>query len=87
MGVETFTYVVSDGELEDVATVTVTVAPSDEPPTAVDDTFELAEDAVSADFVVLSNDVRDVDNQDFVMDSVVCLTKVGKPQSVPMEVS
>jgi len=70
VGVETFTYVVSDGELEDVATVTVTVAPSDNPPTAVDDTFELAEDAVSADFVVLSNDVRDVDNQDFVMDSV-----------------
>jgi len=70
VGVETFTYVVSDGELEDVATVTVTVAPSDNPPTAVDDAFELAEDATSADFVVLSNDARDIDNQEFVLDSI-----------------
>ncbi len=70
VGVETFTYVVSDGDLEDVATVTVTVAPSDNAPTAVDDAYELAEDAVSADFVVLSNDSRDVDDQDFVLDSV-----------------
>ena len=70
VGVETFTYVVSDGELEDVATVTVTVAPSDNPPTAVNDAYEVVEDAVTADFVVLSNDVKDVDNQDFVLDSV-----------------
>ena len=70
VGVETFTYVVSDGELEDVAAVTVTVAPSDNPPTAVNDAYELVEDAVSADFVVLSNDVRDVDDQEFVLDSV-----------------
>ena len=70
VGVETFTYVVSDGDLEDVATVTVTVAPSDNPPTAVNDAYEIAEDAATADFVVLSNDVRDVDNQEFVLDSV-----------------
>jgi large repetitive protein len=70
VGVETFTYVVSDGDLEDVASVTVTVAPSDNPPTAVNDGYELAEDAVTADFVVLSNDVRDADNQEFVLDSV-----------------
>jgi cyclophilin family peptidyl-prolyl cis-trans isomerase len=70
VGVETFTYVVSDGGLEDVATVTVTVAPSDNPPTAVDDAYELVEDAGTADFVVLSNDSRDIDNQEFVLDSV-----------------
>ncbi|MDE0866141.1 MAG: tandem-95 repeat protein [Rubripirellula sp.] len=70
VGVETLTYVVSDGELDDVVTVTVTVLPADNPPTAVDDGYEVVEDAATADFVVLSNDLRDVDNQPFVLDSI-----------------
>ena len=70
VGVETFTYVLSDGDLEDVATVTVTVAPSDNAPTALNDSYELAEDSAAADFVVLSNDTRDIDDQEFVLDSV-----------------
>ena len=69
-GVDTFTYIVSDGDLQDVATVTVTVAPADNPPTAVGDAYEVVEDAATADFIVLSNDVRDVDNEDFVLDSI-----------------
>ena len=70
VGDETFTYIVSDGTLQDVATVTVTVAPADNPPTAVDDAYGVMEDAAAGDYVVLANDVRDVDNQDFVLDSV-----------------
>jgi cyclophilin family peptidyl-prolyl cis-trans isomerase len=69
-GVDTFTYIVSDGDLQDVATVTVTVAPADNPPTAVGDAYEVVEDAATADFIVLSNDVRDVDNEGFVLDSI-----------------
>ena len=70
VGVETLTYVVSDGSLEDTVTVTLTVLPADNPPTAVDDAYEVVEDAATADFVVLSNDLRDLDNQEFVLDSV-----------------
>ena len=70
VGDETFTYVVSDGDLEAVASVTVTVAPSDNSPTAVDDAYEVVEDAATADFIVLGNDVQDIDNEEFVLDSV-----------------
>lgn len=70
VGDENFTYVVSDGDLQGVASVTVTVAPSDNLPTAVDDAYEVVEDAATADFIVLGNDVQDIDNEEFVLDSV-----------------
>ena len=69
-GTDTFTYTVSDGTLTDQVTVNVTVAPADNPPEAIDDSFTLIEDDAEAEFDVLGNDNRDVDNQDFVIDSV-----------------
>lgn len=69
-GTETFTYTVSDGALEQQTTVTVTVAPADNPPTANDDAFTIDEDDAEAEFDVTTNDDRDVDDQTFVIDSV-----------------
>ncbi len=69
-GTDTFTYTISDGSLTDTATVTVTVATPDNPPTAVDDAFNVSEDDAEAAFDVLGNDTRDVDNEEFVIDSV-----------------
>ncbi len=70
-GTDTFTYTVSDGSLTDVVTVNVTVAPADNPPTAVDDSFPaIDEDTAEASYDVLANDTRDVDNQEFVISSV-----------------
>ncbi len=76
-GTETFTYTVTDGSLTDVVNVTVTVAPADNPPTANNDSFDLTEDDPEAEFDVLSNDTRDVDNQTFVIDSVGVPTQGG----------
>lgn len=70
VGTETFTYTVSDGDLEEVVTVNVVVAPTDAPPTANDDTFTIAEDTPETEFDVLGNDTRDGDNQQFVLDAV-----------------
>ncbi len=70
-GVDTFTYTISDGGLTDTATVTVTVAPADDPPTAVDDTFDnLTEDDDETALDVLGNDLSDVNNETFVVHSV-----------------
>lgn len=56
-GVETFNYVLSDGNGgTDTATVTVTVGPAVTPPTVVNDTFNITEDAPAAEFDVLAND-------------------------------
>ena len=69
-GTDTFTYTLSDGSLTDTVTVTVTVTSADPPPTAVDDPFDVTEDDAEASFDVLQNDLKDVDDQDFVIDSV-----------------
>ncbi|MEM6470247.1 MAG: tandem-95 repeat protein [Planctomycetota bacterium] len=69
-GTDTFTYTVSDGTLTDTVSVTVTVAPSDAPPTAVNDSFTIDEDDAETSFDVLQNDLQDVDSQTFVLDSV-----------------
>ena len=56
-GNETFTYTISDGNGGTAtASVTVTVSPAVPPPTVVGETFAITEDAVAADFNVLSND-------------------------------
>ncbi|MDJ0852853.1 MAG: Ig-like domain-containing protein [Myxococcota bacterium] len=58
-GVDTFTYVVSDGFLDDTATVTITVNPVNDDPVATDDSVSARQGAVT-DFDVLGND-SDVD--------------------------
>lgn len=56
-GTETFTYTLSDGNGgTDTASVTVTVGPAVTPPTVVNDSFNITEDAATAEFNVLSND-------------------------------
>ncbi|WP_309242985.1 Ig-like domain-containing protein [Hyalangium versicolor] len=56
-GTVTFTYTVSDGNGgTDTATVTVNVTPVNDPPTAVDDTFTVAEDSSATALDVLAND-------------------------------
>ena len=56
-GNETFTYTISDGNGgTSTATVTATVSPAVPPPTVVGESFTISEDAVAADFNVLSND-------------------------------
>ncbi|MDC0709579.1 Ig-like domain-containing protein [Stigmatella sp. ncwal1] len=56
-GTTTFTYTVSDGNGgTDTATVTVTVTPVNDPPTAVNDSFTVAEDSVATVLDVLAND-------------------------------
>lgn len=75
-GTETFTYTIND-ETEgsnDTATVSVTVAPTNDPPTAVDDTFDVAEDSVDAVLEVLDNDTNDPDAT-----GTVTIVSVGTP--------
>jgi len=69
-GSDTFTYTVSDGQESTTVSVTVTVAPADTPPNAVDDAFTIDEDTDEDDYDVLQNDTRDTDNESFVIDSV-----------------
>lgn len=69
-GDDTFTYTVSDGTLTSQVTATVTVNTSDNPPTAINDTFSITEDAAEAAFDVLANDTRDTDNQAFTLTAV-----------------
>jgi uncharacterized protein (TIGR03382 family) len=56
-GITTFTYTVSDGNGgTDAATVTVTVTPVNDAPTANDDDYTVDEDSVATLFSVLAND-------------------------------
>ncbi|MFK8115508.1 MAG: tandem-95 repeat protein [Rubripirellula sp.] len=76
-GTDSFTYTLSDGALTDLVQVSVTVAPSDDPPTAVDDAFTVTEDAAEASFDVVANDTQDADGQSFVISSVGTPTQGG----------
>ncbi len=60
-GTETFTYTVNDGTpgSNDTATVTVTVTPVNDDPTATDDSFTVAEDSGVTALNVLSNDTTE----------------------------
>ncbi|MEZ6112146.1 MAG: tandem-95 repeat protein [Pirellulaceae bacterium] len=56
-GQETFTYTVSDGNGgTSTATVTVNGVPANDPPTVVNESFTVQEDAAQASFDVLAND-------------------------------
>ncbi|WP_167547034.1 Ig-like domain-containing protein [Stieleria maiorica] len=62
-GTSTFTYRAGDGSgAQDVATVTVTVTPVNDPPTGLDDTFEVVEGTSANRLDVLANDSLDPDN-------------------------
>ena len=57
VGIETFTYTITDGVLSDTAMVTVTVVnANDAAPVALDDTFTVLEDSVDNPLDVLAND-------------------------------
>ena len=57
VGIETFTYTITDGALSDTAMVTVTVVnANDAAPVALDDTFTVLEDSVDNPLDVLAND-------------------------------
>ena len=58
-GTDTFTYVVTDGELQDIGTVTITVAQVNDNPIAADD-FEETEEDTNVTINVLDNDT-DID--------------------------
>jgi uncharacterized protein (TIGR03382 family) len=55
-GTTTFTYTVSDGDLTDPATVTVSVTPLNDPPNANDDAFTVARNSGATALDVLAND-------------------------------
>jgi uncharacterized repeat protein (TIGR01451 family) len=67
-GVDSFTYVVTDGELMDTATVAVTVEPAADAPAAVDDVATTDEDTAAV-IDVLVND-SDVDGDSLSIKSV-----------------
>jgi hypothetical protein len=62
-GADSFTYVASDGSTKDTATVSIAVAPINEPPTAVDDAAVTRQDG-SASIDVLAND-SDADGDEY----------------------
>gem|GEM_PF-598333 len=67
VGEETFTYTISDGDLTDTATVTVTVDPFNQPPVANTDEFTVNQNAGATFLDVLANDTdRDVDEIDLL---------------------
>lgn len=70
VGTETFSYTLSDGSLTDTATVTVTVTTPNPPPTAVNDSFTIVEDAAAADFNVIANDSNSDPTETFALFSV-----------------
>ncbi|QDT04205.1 Putative bifunctional phosphatase/peptidyl-prolyl cis-trans isomerase [Rubripirellula lacrimiformis] len=70
VGTDSFTYTISDGTSTDQGSVSLTVESTDDPPTAIGDSFTVTEDAAEAAFDVMANDTRDVDNQSFVLSAV-----------------
>jgi hypothetical protein len=70
-GDATFDYEVTDGNLTDTATVTITLACVNDPPVAVDDTATVGQGSAAADYDVVANDI-DVDGDSLtVSDPVV----------------
>lgn len=79
-GTDTFTYVVRDrttGGLTDTATVTVTVAPTNPPPIAGNDSFTVTEDSATAAFNVIGNDSTDDPEETITVSAVAAGNKGG----------
>ncbi len=74
VGVDTFTYTVTDGVGFDTATVVVNVLDVNDPPTAVDDTFQLTEDAAETLLDVVQNDLTTPD-----VGETLLITSVSAP--------
>ncbi|TVS12881.1 MAG: tandem-95 repeat protein [Planctomycetaceae bacterium] len=71
-GEETFTYTIAAGDLTSTASVTVQVAPVNDPPTAVDDEFSVGLNSANNFLDVLANDHFDPD-----VDEVLRIVSVG----------
>ena len=76
-GTDTFTYVVSDGELTDIGTVTVTVNAVNDPPVAVDDTLTIDEGASAAEIDVITITNSDGDSDSDVDNDTLSVSEVG----------
>ncbi len=77
-GPATFTYTISDGNGGfDTATVTVTVSPVNDPPSAVDDTVTVAEDSGATVVNVLANDTAAPDTGEILTVTAVTQPAVG----------
>lgn len=77
VGVDTFTYTVSDGNGTDSATVIVNVLDVNDPPNAVDDTFDLTEDDGQTLLDVVLNDSIAPDVGETLMITAVGATDNG----------
>lgn len=71
-GEETFTYTIAAGDLTSTASVTIQVAPVNDPPTAVDDEFSVGLNSQNNFLDVLANDRFDPD-----VDEVLRVVRVG----------
>jgi len=69
-GIDTFTYVVTDGFLTDQGTVTITVTSVNDPPVADNDSATVLEDAAATTIPVLAGDI-DPDGDTLTIDSAV----------------
>ncbi len=69
-GTDSFTYTISDGALTSQASVTVNVATSNPPPTAVGDAYTVLEDAAEAELDVTANDTNSDPTETFSLTSV-----------------
>jgi VCBS repeat-containing protein len=61
-GTDSFAYVLSDGDLTDTATVTLTVTPVNDPPVATDDAYTVVEDVTLSGNVVTDDTGNGVDS-------------------------
>ena len=77
-GTDTFTYTVSDGELTDTGSVTVTVNSVNDAPVAGDDTLTIDEDASATDIDVITGSDTDVDGD------TLSVTAVGTGENGPV---
>jgi len=82
-GTETFTYTASDGAGEKSGTVTVTVTAVNDDPTAVNDTFTVAEDAVAFTLNVLANDLIAPDSGETLQVLSFTTPSAGGTLSIP----
>ncbi len=77
-GVETFTYTISDGQGgADVATVTVTVVPVNDPPVAKDDAFTVAMNSTGNTLSVLADNGSGADSD--IDNDALAIIAVGTP--------
>lgn len=87
-GTETFTYTVSDGKGgASQATVTITVSNTNDPPPAVDDTFNVDEKSVNNPLNVLANDAPNPDAGETLTISAVTAAANGTVSIAPNNLS